>query len=44
MHRRRLMAKLSLDSKLKSGDQIEVITSKIKPHQVGKFAVTHKAK
>ncbi|NOS84619.1 MAG: bifunctional (p)ppGpp synthetase/guanosine-3',5'-bis(diphosphate) 3'-pyrophosphohydrolase, partial [Ignavibacteria bacterium] len=35
-----------LDSKLKSGDQIEVITSKIKkPHQDWeKFAVTHKAK
>jgi GTP diphosphokinase / guanosine-3',5'-bis(diphosphate) 3'-diphosphatase len=35
-----------LDSKLKSGDQVEVITSKIKkPHQDWeKFAVTHKAK
>ena len=35
-----------LDSKLKSGDQIEVITSKIKkPHpDWEKFAVTHKAK
>ncbi|CAG1769761.1 partial GTP pyrophosphokinase, partial [uncultured bacterium] len=35
-----------LDSKLKSGDQIEVITSKIKkPHQDWeKFVVTHKAK
>jgi (p)ppGpp synthase/HD superfamily hydrolase len=35
-----------LDSKLKSGDQVEVITSKInKPHQDWeKFVVTHKAK
>lgn len=35
-----------LDSKLKSGDQIEIITSKIqKPHQDWeKFVVTHKAK
>lgn len=35
-----------LDSRLKSGDQVEVITSKIKkPHQDWeKFAVTHKAK
>lgn len=35
-----------LDSKLKSGDQVEVITSKIKkPHQDWeKFVITHKAK
>lgn len=35
-----------LDSKLKSGDQVEIITSKIKkPHlDWEKFAVTHKAK
>jgi RelA/SpoT family (p)ppGpp synthetase len=37
---------VSLDTKLKSGDQVEIITSKIKkPHQDWeKFVVTHKAK